>query len=84
VMPSPEMTVEWVIDHSTDRKAPKENTEKKYVQARTLLKKVIELHPQTPWADLAQDTINRGFGCRRNEWHHNPQYQERGKQIPKY
>ena len=45
----------WVIDHSRDRKAPKAETEKKYAEAERLLKKVIERHPNTPWADLAQD-----------------------------
>ena len=36
------------------------------------------------WADLAQDELNRGFGCQRNEWHHDPRYQERAKLVPKY
>jgi len=84
VMPSPELTIVWTIDHAQDRVASKENTDKKYAEARALLKKVIELHPRTPWADLAKDTLDRGLGCRRNEWHHNPQYQERVKLIPKY
>ena len=76
--------VEWVIDHSPERKAPKENTQKKYVQAQALLKQVIEAHPKTPWADLAQDELSRGLGCKANEWHHNPQYEERAKLIPTY
>jgi hypothetical protein len=84
VMPTPELTVEWVIDHSQDRKAPKEKTEKKYAEATRLLKEVISRHPKTPWADLAQDEINRGFGAMRNEWHHNPRYDERAKLVPKY
>lgn len=84
VMPSPEMTVEWVIDHSPDRKAPREKTEKKYIEARALLQRVIDLHPKTPWADLASDELRRGLGCRRSEWHHSPQYFERQKQVPKY
>ncbi|AGA24470.1 vWA domain-containing protein [Singulisphaera acidiphila] len=83
-MPNQSLVVEWVIDHSPDRKAPKENTEKKYVQAQALLKQVVEMHPKTPWADLAQDELNRGLGCQTNEWHHNPQYEERAKLIPKY
>ena len=78
------LTVEWVIDHSKDRKAPKEETEKKYAQAMALLQDVIKRHPKTPWADLAQDEISRGFGCQRNEWTHNPQYDERAKLVPKY
>ncbi|SIO33127.1 von Willebrand factor type A domain-containing protein [Singulisphaera sp. GP187] len=83
-MPSQSLVVEWAIDHSPDRKAPKENTQKKYVQAQALLKQVIEAHPKTPWADLAQDELSRGLGCQRTEWHHNPQYEERAKLIPKY
>ncbi len=83
-MPTADLIVEWVIDHSHDRKADKEKTEKKYNEAMTLLKDVIAKHPRTPWADLAQDEINRGFGCQRNEWHHNPKYDERAKLVPKY
>lgn len=83
-MPTPELVVEWVIDHSHDRKAPKDQTEKKYAEAEKLLKEVIAKHPRTPWADLAQDELNRGFGCQRNEWHHNPKYDERAKLVPKY
>jgi hypothetical protein len=84
VMPSPSLVVEWVIDHSKDRKSPKEETEKKYAEAEKLLKEVIARHPNTPWADLAQDELNRGFGCQRNEWRHDPRYDERAKLVPKY
>lgn len=83
-MPTPDLIVEWVIDHAPDRLAPKEKTEKKYAEATKLLKEVIDRHPRTPWADLAQDEINRGYGVRRNEWHHNPRYAERAKLVPKY
>jgi hypothetical protein len=83
-MPTPDLIVEWVIDHSQERKAPKERTEKKYVEATKLLNEVISRHPKTPWADLAQDELNRGFGVQRNEWHHNPKYDERAKLVPKY
>jgi len=83
-MPTPELIVEWVIDHSHDRKADKERTEKKYAEAERLLKVVIARHPRSPWADLAQDEIDRGFGAQRNEWHHNPKYAERAKLVPKY
>jgi hypothetical protein len=83
-MPTPDLVVEWVIEHSKERKAPKEETEKKYVEAEKLLKEVIERHPKTPWADLAQDELNRGFGTQRHEWHHNPKYDERRKLMPKY
>jgi von Willebrand factor type A domain len=83
-MPNANLVVEWVIDHSKDRKSPKQETEKKYAEAEQLLKEVIAKHPKTPWADLAQDELNRGFGCQRNEWHHDPRYEERAKLVPKY
>ena len=82
--PSEDLVVEWVIDHSHDRKAAKEKTEKKYAEATRLLKQVIERHPKTPWADLAQDELDRGMAVRRDEWHHNPKYDERAKLVPKY
>ena len=83
-MPNPDLVVEWVIDHSHDRKADKAKTDKKYAEATKLLKEVIARHPKTPWADLAQDELNRGLGVQRNEWHHNPKYNERAKLVPKY
>ena len=83
-MPSSELIVEWVLDHSKEPKAPKSETEKKYVEAAKLLKEVIAAHPKTPWADLAQDELDRGFSVQRNEWHHNPKYDERAKLVPKY
>ena len=83
-MPSPNLQVHWEINHAHDRKAPKERTEKKYLEATRLLKEVIAKHPKTPWADLAQDELNRGFGVRRDEWRHSPQYQQRAKLVPKY
>jgi hypothetical protein len=79
-----QLVVEWVLDHSHDRKAPKGETEKKYAEAESLLKAVIAKHPSTPWSDLAQDEIDRGFGVQRNEWHHNPKYDERAQLVPKY
>ncbi len=83
-MPTPDMSVNWVLHHSHERKAAKERTEKKYVEATRLLKEVIARHPKTPWADLAQDELDRGFGVQRHEEHHNPKYNERAKLVPKY
>ena len=83
-MPTAEMQVEWVIDHSGTPKAPKDLTAKKYAEADRLLKQVIARHPKTPWSDLAQDEINRGFSAQINEWHHNPRYNERAKLVPHY
>jgi von Willebrand factor type A domain len=83
-MPSPEMFVEWHLDHSKDPKAPKSETEKRYAEATRLLKQVIADHPKTPWADLAQDELDRGFSVHRYEWHASPKYGERAKLVPKY
>ena len=84
-MPIPDkLSVNWAINHSQRQKAPKSATEKKYAEAKALLEKVIKDHPNTPWADLAQDEMNRGFGCQRDEEHHSPFYGERAKLVPKY
>lgn len=83
-LPSAERIVEWVLDHSKDRKAPKNETEKKYAEAERLLKQVMERHPKTPWADLARIELERGLGVQRNEWSVNAQYNERAKLMPKY
>jgi len=82
--PSPDLMVTWEINHSPGRLAPKDITEKTYVEAQRLLKLVIERHPRTPWADLAQDEINRGFSVRIDEWDRSPRYNEREKLVPKY
>ena len=63
---------------------PRNETAKKYAEAERLLKEVIARHPKTPWADLAQDALNRGFSVQLNEWHHNPKYYERAQFVPKY
>ena len=60
-MPNPELFVEWSLDHSHDHKAAKELTEKKYAEATRLLQQVVERHPNTPWGDLALDTLGRGL-----------------------
>jgi hypothetical protein len=79
-----QLSVDWVLDHAKQMKAPKQETEKKVAEATALLEDVIAKHPKTPWADLAQDELNRGFGVGRGEWHYNPQYNERAKLVPKY
>ena len=63
----------------TTARPRRSETEKKYAEATRLLKEVIARHPKTPWADLAQDELNRGFGVQRNEWHHNPQVRRTGQ-----
>jgi hypothetical protein len=79
-----QLEVYWVINHSPQPKAPKKETEKHYAEARRLLELVIQRHPKTPWADLAQDEINRGLSCQWNEESHSAQYNERWKLVPKY
>jgi hypothetical protein len=74
----------WVVNHSREPLAPKNLTAKKYVEAERLLKEVIVRHAKTPWADLAQDAINRGFSVRLNDETHNSKYFERAKFVPKY
>jgi von Willebrand factor type A domain len=84
-MPVPgELVVEWVLDHAKEPKAPKNETEKPRAEATKLLKQVIADHPKTPWADLAQDELTRGFSVGRHEWHANPRYAERAKLVPHY
>ena len=47
-MPNPELFVEWSMDHSHERKAPKENTEKPYVEAHTAVQPRRRAPPQHP------------------------------------
>jgi von Willebrand factor type A domain len=79
-----ELVVEWILEHAKEPKAPKNETEKPRAEATKLLKQVIADHPKTPWADLAQDELDRGFSVGRHEWHANPRYQERAKLVPHY
>jgi hypothetical protein len=82
--PTPDLSITFVVDHAQKPLAPPAETAKKYAEARRLLKDVIANHPRTPWADLAQDTLDRGFSVVLNEWHHNPKYTERAQFVPKY
>jgi hypothetical protein len=82
--PRADLVITWVVDHAREPLAPREMTAKKYAEAERLLQEVIKKHPKTPWADLAQDTIDRGFSVKFNEWHHHPSYYERLKFVPKY
>jgi hypothetical protein len=79
-----DMMVTWVVDHSKTPLAPRDQTAKKYAEAERLLNEVIIRHPKTPWADLAWDTLDRGFSVQFNEWVHNPKYYERSQFVPKY
>jgi hypothetical protein len=82
--PRADLMITWVVDHAREPLAPRNLTAKKYAEAERLLKEVIAKHPRTPWADLAQDTLNRGFSVKFNEWHHHPSYYDRAKFVPKY
>jgi hypothetical protein len=79
-----DLMITWVVDHSKKPLASRNETAKKYAEAERLLNQVIARHPKTPWADLAQDTLNRGLSVQLNEWHHNPKYYERAQFVPKY
>ena len=83
-LPTPDLAITWVVDHASEPLAAKNLTAKKYAEAKRLLEDVIAKHPKTPWADLAQDTLDRGFSVKLNEWHHNPKYAERAQFVPKY
>jgi hypothetical protein len=82
--PAPDSMITWRVDHAKAPWAPQNETSKKYAEAERLLKQVITRHPKTPWADLAQDTLDRGFSVQLTEWHHNPKYFERAQYVPKY
>ena len=83
-LPTPDLAITFVVDHAQEPLAAKNLTAKKYVEAKRLLEDVIAKYPKTPWADLAQDTLDRGFSVKLNEWHHNPKYAERAQFVPKY
>jgi len=82
--PAADSMITWVVNHSKKPLAPVNETAKKYADATRLLKGVIARHPKTPWADLAQDAIDRGFSVQLDEWHHNPNYYNRSQFVPKY
>jgi hypothetical protein len=82
--PTPDLAITFVVDHAREPLAGKNETAKKYGEAKRLLEDVIAKHPKTPWADLAADTLDRGFSVKLNEWHHNPKYADRAQFVPKY
>ena len=82
--PRADLVITWVVNHAREPLADHNLTAKKYAEAEKLLKEVIERHPRTPWADLAQDTLNRGFSVKFNEWHQDPEYYNRAKFVPRY
>ncbi|AMV40835.1 vWA domain-containing protein [Planctomyces sp. SH-PL62] len=82
--PTPDVSIDFVVDHSSKPLAPEAETAKKYVEARRLLDDVVAAYPNTPWADLAKDTLARGFSVILNQWEHSPKYNERSQYVPKY
>jgi len=82
--PTADVAIEFVVDHSTKPLAPESVTAEKYADARRLLDDVVASYPDTPWADLAKDTLARGFSVVLNQWEHSPKYQERSQYVPKY
>ena len=82
--PDADHLVIWVVNHSAKPVAPRNDTANKYVEAERLLKEAIVRHKNTPWADLAQDILNRGFSVQFDEEVHNVKYYERLQFVPKY
>jgi hypothetical protein len=78
------LVVEWVIDHNPTLRADKVATGPPSQEAKRLFNLVLERHPNSPWADLARDELDRGFGCQWSEYHHTAQYDDRAKLVPKY
>ena len=76
--PAPDSLTIWVVNHSKEPLASKNETAKKYVEAERLLREVIVRHAKTPWADLAQDTLDRGLSVHFDEETHTSKYFERG------
>ena len=70
--------ITWVVNHSKNPLAPVDQTAKKYAEAQRLLQDVIVRHPRTPWADLAQDALDRGFSVHLDEEVHIAKYFETG------
>jgi hypothetical protein len=84
-LPTPKLSVWWGVGHSKKSQAPREQTAKKYAEAERLFKQVIERYPNTPWADLAQDELNRGFSVAYGEHSHVPHPPSgRAKFVPKF
>jgi hypothetical protein len=81
---TPDTVTYWVVNHSKEPLAPRNETAKKYVEAERLLQEVIVRHAKTPWADLAQDCLNRGLSVRLDLEVHNSKYYERAQFVPKY
>ncbi|MDG3007780.1 VWA domain-containing protein [Paludisphaera mucosa] len=81
---TPDVTIVFVVDHSSKPLAPESVTAKKYADARRLLDDVVAEYPDTPWSDLAKDTLGRGFSVVLNQWEHSPKYGERSQYVPKY
>ena len=79
--PTADTIVMWVVNHSTKARCLKWSA-KKYVEAERLLQDVIVRHSKTPWADLAQDVLNRGLSVRLDEEVHNAKYYERAHLCP--
>ena len=73
--------ITWVVNHSGKPLAP-QNDRQKICRGRSTLEGRHFRHAHTPWADLAQDTINRGFSVKFNEEVHSAKYYERRSLFP--
>jgi tetratricopeptide (TPR) repeat protein len=84
VKPSRERTPDWEVFHSPKKYANPDATAKKYAEAEELLKRVIERHPNTPWADFAKHELDRGLSVDYHERVLDARYSERARLVPKY
>ena len=71
--PGPDLMITWVVDHAREPRPPRTRPPRSTPKPSGCSRQSSRDHPKTPWADLAQDTLNRGFSVRLNEWHHNPE-----------
>ncbi len=72
--------IEWDIG---TRKETLTEESKPYIERSiALYQTVIQNHPGTPWAALAQQEINRGFGVKLHPEYHKPYPKVTGKLIP--
>lgn len=82
--PNKDQQVIFDFGHGKQRWVPAEKSDKMYAEGERLLKLVMERHPKTPWADLAKDELDKGFGVIYWEWVRDRRYAERAKLVPKY
>lgn len=81
----------WWLGHGGERRIEKAKDKKlidamrsKEENARSLLAKVVEDHPATPWADRATWELTRGWGAHVAQHNLHPSYYSRASMVPKF